>query len=112
MKVRIHARHMGDIQRLRSHVLRRLDAALGRRDDKLRRASVHIEDENGPRGGSDKHCRIQVVVPGVGEVIVKERHSNPFAAIDLAAHRVGRAVERLLARARRMAPMVSPESAL
>lgn len=104
MKVRIRARHLGDISRLRAHVLRRLEAALGRRRDRVQHATVRIEDENGPRGGADKRCRIQVLIPGVGEVFVAERHTDTFAAIDLAARRAARAVARTLARARRLAP--------
>lgn len=108
MKVRIVARHLGEISRLRVQVQRSLAVALGRRQDRVRHATVRIEDENGPRGGPDKRCRISAVVPGVGEVFVAQRHTDPFAAIDIAARRLARAVARALERARRQAPAVAP----
>lgn len=60
---------------------------------------VRFEDINGPRGGVDTECRIQVVLPSRPDIVVSHRAVNARIAFDGASHRIGRAVKRDLARA-------------
>lgn len=69
-----------------------------RRD--IRRVAVHLSDNNGARGGPDKHCRIDVWLAGVGRVRVEDFHTSIFAAVNRAADRVGHTVSRKLSRRR------------
>ena len=85
---------------IRAHVRRRLGFALGRFSDRIQVVRVMLGDENGPKGGLDKTCRVRVDVRGQGEVIVEQVDSNAYAAIDRAADRVGRTVARQLDRVR------------
>ena len=93
----------------RSHVLaeishefveRRLRFALSRFGSKVRRISVVLTDENGPRGGVDKVCRIVVQVHRSRDVIVTDQDVDVHACIARATERVGRAVARSIERAR------------
>ena len=57
-----------------------------------------ISDENGPRGGVDKTCRL-VVRLYAGTVVVNEQASAVMAAVTQAAERAARSVARIHQRA-------------
>ncbi|MFQ5488034.1 MAG: hypothetical protein ACE5ET_06285, partial [Gammaproteobacteria bacterium] len=61
---------------------------------------VRVSDINGPRGGADKCCQIQVILSHVPNVIIKDTETDLYVAIDRAADRAGRTVGRRLARQR------------
>jgi ribosome-associated translation inhibitor RaiA len=69
---------------------------------------VRFEDVNGPRGGIDKECRLQVRLAPWGALEVEERRADLYAAIDVAAQRLGRAVARELERRRDARDAVRP----
>lgn len=85
---------------LRDHVKRRLAFALSTRDEHIRRVVVRLSDINGPRGGDDKQCRIQVILNHLRDVIIEDTEADMYAAIDRAADRAGRTVGRRLSRQR------------
>jgi ribosomal subunit interface protein len=85
---------------LREHVERRIHFALDRASESVRKVSVRLSDLNGPRGGEDKRCRIQVVVPGAADVLIDATEPDLYVAIDRAADRAGRTLARQLARLR------------
>ena len=87
---------------VRAYVERRLQFSLGRVSQRVERAVVHLEDVNGPRGGEDKVCRIEVRLRPTGDVLVEESGSEVLAAVAGAAERVGRAVSRAVERRRDM----------
>ena len=79
---------------LREHLLRRLRFALTREGETIQRVTVRLGDTNGPRGGCDKFCRIQVNLAHIGPVLVEEVGHDLYATIDRAAERAGRTVAR------------------
>lgn len=100
MQIDIQARNFSLTDALRNHVERRLSFALSTRDEHIQRISVRLVDINGPRGGEDKCCRIQVVLPHLTDVVIEDTEVDMYAAIDRAADRAGRTVSRRLARQR------------
>ncbi len=73
---------------------------------------MKLSDENGPRGGEDKRCRVRVGVDGPQDVVVEDVESDLYIAIDRAADRAGRVVARRLERqrTRRGAPQPSDQA--
>jgi len=101
MQIIIQARGFDLTAGLREHVERRLYFALDWAHDHVSRISVVLSDVNGPRGGEDKRCRIQVAVPGTADVVVEDTQADLYVAIDRTVDRAGRTLVRRLARQRR-----------
>ena len=76
---------------LRQHVVRLLHGALTHWADRLVRVVVRLADANGPRGGLDKVCSIQLELPRRESVVVTAVSSDYHSAVDLAVRRAGRA---------------------
>lgn len=100
MQVDIQARNFSLTQALRNHIERRLAFALNTRDEHIQRIVVRLSDINGPRGGEDKCCHIQVVLPHLPDVVIEDIEIDMYAAIDRAIDRAGRTIGRKLARQR------------
>ncbi len=85
---------------LRQFVERRISFALDHLRD-LRRLAISIEDVNGPKGGSDKHCRI-IAEFGFTSLVLEETQPDWQSAIARAIHRLDRKATRELHRANRI----------
>ncbi|MBV1776509.1 HPF/RaiA family ribosome-associated protein [Burkholderiaceae bacterium DAT-1] len=100
MKTDIKARNFPLTEALLQHVERRLNFALGRLDTHIHKVTVRLSDINGPRGGIDKHCHIQVSLHHLPDVIIEDREADLFNAINRASERASRTVKRKLGRQR------------
>lgn len=100
MKIDLQARHFALTKALRNHVVRRLGFALSAGADQVQRVLVRLSDTNGPRGGSDKRCKIQLVLPRQADIVIEDTEENLYAAIDRAANRAGRTLRRRVTRHR------------
>jgi len=87
-----------------AYIRRKLGQKLRKFGSSIKRASVRLEDVNGPRGGFDQNCRIKVVLAGLPSVVFEKRNATTGAAVDGALDGVERAVRRSLQR-RRMKPI-------
>lgn len=83
---------------LREHIEHRLGFALGRFEGRILTVHARVTDQNGPKGGIDQLCRLEVRLRGVAPIFIEERAAGAVEAIDLAAGRAGRAVRRALDR--------------
>ena len=79
---------------LMDHTERRLRFALTRSSDRIVRVAVMMGDSNGPRGGEDKFCRIQVRLKRAPQVLIEDIGAELYAVIDRAAERAGRNVAK------------------
>lgn len=100
MQIDIQSRNFPLTSALQGHIERRLGFALSTRDEHILRIVVRLSDINGPRGGADKCCHIQVILSHLPDVVVEDTELDIYAAIDRAADRAGRTVGRRLARSR------------
>lgn len=85
---------------LLDHVERRLRFVLTRRSERIQRVVLRLGDNNGPRGGVDKFCRIQVYLVDAHLAVVEDVGLDMYAVIDSAVERVGRVVVKHLDRSR------------
>lgn len=85
---------------LSEHTRRRLRFGLTRHSDRIKRVVVRLGDQNGPRGGIDKFCRICVYLADAPMAVVVEVGTDLIAVIDRTADRVSRTVVRRLNRTR------------
>jgi hypothetical protein len=66
----------------------------------IRDAQLSLIDINGPRGGSDKMCRIQVLLQPRGALLVKARSDCERKAVKLACEKLREMLVRRLERRR------------
>jgi len=87
----------------RAQIRARLARKLGKYATQIERASLRLDDLNGPRGGVDIVCKIKVVLSGLPTIVVEERAADVRDAAVRAGDVVERAVRRALSRAGRSA---------
>lgn len=88
-----------DTDDLHFYAERSVTAALGRLLSPNARVTAIVHDDNGPKGGVDKRCRIRVKQPGL-DMCVEATAIHCHAAIDLACDRMAQAVQRKVGRHR------------
>ncbi len=94
---------------LEDYVRKRLGYTLGRAADVITGVRVRLDDINGPRGGADKRCRLELRLKSQPSVIVEDVEADLYLAIDRATDRASRTLDRRLDRRRRFAALVVPE---
>lgn len=97
--VSIHADGVELPEALYAYVHKKLGAKLGAFALQIDRVAVRFADINGPRGGTDSECRVQVLMAGRPQIVVTERAEDLRSAFDAASQAAGRAVKRDLERA-------------
>lgn len=97
---KFRAPHAADLRELAQS---RLRTALQRLSSRVPRATVQLADVNGPRGGVDKLCHLELHTDGAGTVVVRSVASHWRTAFDDALARAMRLLARVLQRARRRA---------
>lgn len=75
---------------LLDHTERRLRFALTRTSDRIKRVVVRLGDTQGPRGGTDKFCRIRVVLANEPPVLIEDAGPDLYIVIDRVTERAGR----------------------
>ncbi|WP_005034523.1 HPF/RaiA family ribosome-associated protein [Holophaga foetida] len=96
MRIEIKAMGFKLTEALKTFIFEHLYQMLARRADAVRSVIVRLSDLNGPRGGEDKLCRIQVDLMGRQLQFAEAVRSDAYAAITEASRRAGRNVNRTL----------------
>ena len=71
MYVKIQSRNIEISQTFEEWIERRLHFALSRFSSRIRRINTILEDINGPRGGEDQRCRIEVNLVPSGSIMAE-----------------------------------------
>jgi len=99
MIIAIHGLKREAAQDMPTQLEKRVYYELGRFASCIKRVSVRLRDVNGPKGGVDKHCQIQLTLRDGGQLVVEQRNSCWMAVVDAAAANASRTVARIVARA-------------
>ena len=98
MYINLKTRGMTATKALSAYTKEQLSRAVKSQEEKVLGASVWLSDINGPKGGVDKHCRVQLFLEGKKSVVISETSENMYAAIARAARRLSKAVNRRVKR--------------
>ena len=77
---------------LRELAVKRLQFVLRRLHSLVPRARVRLSDVNGPRGGVDKRCQIELNTEGAGTVVITALARDWRTALDSAMARAARSL--------------------
>jgi ribosome-associated translation inhibitor RaiA len=94
MQVLFKSRHPHATE-LRDLAERRVRFVLRRMNWLVPRAEVQLSDVNGPRGGVDKRCQVELRTDGAGSVVVTSIANDWRTALDNALARAARFLMRL-----------------
>jgi ribosomal subunit interface protein len=97
MQIAIQAHGFSLTDAIEKHVQDRLQFTFSRVAGRVRRVLVTLSDINGPRGGIDKRCLIEVRLDGLSSIVIQDIQKDLYTAIDRAAGRAARSVMRRLA---------------
>jgi len=100
MNIVIQSRGFSLTQAMRQHIERRVLFALGWADYQVKKVEIRLSDLNGPRGGEDKRCQIQILATGIPQVLIQDIEPDVYVAVDRATDRAGRALARRLEKLR------------
>lgn len=101
MRIDLHCDNVEAAPGLQEYVVRRMRFAIGRFHDHIRWARVKVADVNGPRGGADKRCVVQLRLRNLPDVVFAITQLDVRAAVDEAAERVSRVLAQRLRRHRK-----------
>ena len=101
MNVNIQSRLVELTPGLETHIYRKLHFELSRMESHITALAIIVSDVNGPKGGIDKQCLLQVSVANKGYFVIKDRQTDIYYAIDRVMQRVSRLVARKIVRKHR-----------
>jgi ribosome-associated translation inhibitor RaiA len=101
MQVQVNVDHnVEGSEDLIAHVSNSIEQALANVISQVTRVEVHLSDENGPKTGpSDKRCMLEVRLKGRKPIAVSDSAESVETAVDGAAAKLVRLIERTLGRA-------------
>ncbi|MBL7004936.1 MAG: HPF/RaiA family ribosome-associated protein [Gammaproteobacteria bacterium] len=98
MLINVLARNLKQTKQIRNHVIRRLKFAFRKKDDQIQMVSVRLSDVNGPKGGEDKCCQLQITLPHIPNIVIEDTKTDIFSAIDSAVNRASLTINKKLSR--------------
>ena len=102
MNISVRAQDVIVNARTEGFVRLQLKSALDRLGDEITSVEVFLKDDNGPKGGIDKHVSVRVRFRNRRSVIARVQHESMHAAIVQSVRKTRRVVRRHLRRSRRV----------
>ena len=101
MRIDLHCDGVETAPGLRDYVAQRMRSSIGRFRDHIQWARVKVADVNGPKGGVDKRCVVQLRLRNLPDVVFAINQLDVRAAVDEAADRVARVLAQRVRRHQR-----------
>ena len=92
MQIQINSGHMTPTAAIEEHIETKVEHEMKRFADRITRVEVHLRDDNGPKGGADKHCLLEARIAGLDPVVAEHAAGDMYLAIDTAAEKLHRAI--------------------
>ena len=92
----VQAKNFSLTDAIETHTRQKLEHMQHNFGDRILKITVHLSDDNGPKGGIDKHCHIHVDLKKLSTVVIEDSEENLYTAIDNACHRAERAVRKTM----------------
>ena len=108
MKLDIQTTGFSLTDSLKNYTTTHMQFALSRNDALILRARVWLADINGPRGGVDKRCQIELKLAGQNNIVIEDIETDLYVAIDRASERCMRTLARRVERARQFSHALLP----
>jgi ribosome-associated translation inhibitor RaiA len=83
---------------VKESIHRRIYFSVGRFADWIREVKIMLTDMNGPRGGVDKSCQVNIRLKPYGEVYMRDQSEDLQGAISRIFDRLSRTLERKIKR--------------
>jgi ribosome hibernation promoting factor len=100
MQIQVVGDHLDVTTSLAEYVQHRIELCLDRFEDHVRDVTVRLDDISGPHGPGTKRCHMEVHFFHRDPVIVEQKHSDIYTAVDKAGSRLKRTVRRQINRVR------------
>ena len=83
---------------LRQHLDNELETVEKRYGERITNLAVYLSDENGPKGGDDKVCKLEAHPRGMEPVAVSDVNADGYLAIKGAVGKLKKALEHRIGR--------------
>ena len=97
MEIIITDRHNCLNDQAREFIQRRMAFTLSRFASRIQRVTLTVSDANGPKGGVDKQCKVQVKLHRSAEILITNQDADLKSCISRVVDRTGRTVARSVA---------------
>jgi len=94
MRLQVNGLNLNLTDNLLDHVDRRFRFALDRMEARVSSVTVRLADENGPRGGRDKQCRVLVTMTTGETIVLNEKGDDIHRVVDRASEKTKRLVNK------------------
>lgn len=87
--------------KLNAYVHDRLELVIGRFEDRIGHVDIRLLDENDGKGGPDKICTIDIKLNPRGQLHVRAKNADMYAAVVKAVHRAESVLAKTIQRGHR-----------
>lgn len=100
MQIQVVGDHLNVSPSLAEYVKHRIELSLDCFEERILRVNARLDDISGPHGPGTKRCHVEVQLFHRDPVIVEQKHSDIYTAVDKAGSRLKRTVRRQINRIR------------
>ena len=100
MKIEIQTKQLKLGQTFKNNIKVKIRKLFQHSSDQVHRISVMVADINGPKGGEDKVCKVNISVGGGQDILVSAREASAYKAVTQAIRKASSTLSRQRQKAR------------